>query len=350
MKSNQSQRQLKDRVKGVKSAGYAVAQPQAFDLTQENDDFWSLDLLCSDFSQDNDVLDNYKTILSHCVGTLLASPTARLLVKEAAKEGWMISISDREGYDFHLDVAERQIVLDDNGLSALALGRSEYFRNVLTVSLVRALRDVWQEKRHGGFDEKYAPENILKLERVRAADCDVMAVLVAWEMRGEGQGDLWRHMIGSEEGDLAMAFSGHLERNPASNFSGAALQAAFNQWYRNEERVNACDHEALEYMDSLVRENPGHNPFGNEKLTPVGLEVLSCMPDKTAYLQGHGREILGSPFYAGLNDHINQAHLTQIMYDMNVVRVQGIPFRDAYLAEKIFPNGQFTADESTEIQ
>ena len=351
MKHNQIQRQVKDRIKGIKTTPcFAVDEAATFDFTNPHGahDFWSLDLLCSDFSDSSGETNNYKNILNTCLSTLLTSPAARLLIKEAAAEGWMISISDREGYDFHLDVAERQIILDDNGLSAVALGRSEYFRNVLMVSLVRALRDVWQEKRHGGFDETYAPEDILMLERVRAADCDVMSVLVAWELRGESQGELWRHMIGSEDGDLAMAFSGHLERNPTSNFSGDALCASFDQWYQSKERVDRCDHESLEYMDSLVRECTNTNPFGHKRLTPIGLETLSCLPDKTAYLQGRGADILSAPFYAGLNEHINQTHLTQILYDIKVIRVQGVPFRDTGLAAKIFPNGEFTREENAE--
>lgn len=351
MKSGQMHRQLKERIKGIKTPDFLSSHSfKTFDFTKSinSEGFWSIDLLCGDFSDDSSEIDNHKDILGSCLGALLASPVARQLIKEAASDGWMLSIDEREGYDFHLDVMERQIVLDDNGLSAQALGRSEYFRHVIMVSLIRALRDVWQEKRHGGFDEEYGPEDILMLERIRAADCDVIAVLVAWELRSEGQGDLWRHMIGSEDGDIAMAFSGYLERNPAGTFDGGALCAAFKQWYRSVERINACDHETLEYMDFLVRDNRNTNPFGHEKLTPVGAEVLSCLPDKTAYLRGQGREILKDPFYAGLQDEINQAHLMQVLYDMKVVHVQGVPFRDTELAEKMFPGGAFTAEEESQ--
>ena len=78
-----------------------------------------------------------------------------------------------------------------------------------------------------GFDESFGPEAILMLERVRAADCHVLAILVAWELRGEGHNHLWRHLIGSEAGDMAMAFSKYLERDPAALFGGGALAAAF---------------------------------------------------------------------------------------------------------------------------
>jgi hypothetical protein len=301
---------------------------------------WLFSALCSEtMSEDRN---GDKDLLKWCLNTLDLSPAARLLIREAAHEGWRLGITDQCGYDFHLDVPEKLILLDNYGLLPEALTRSPYFRNILLVSLVRALRDAWQEKRHGGFDEHYGPEAILMLERVRAADCDVMAVLVAWELHGEGQPGLWRHLIGSEEGDMAMAFSQKLERDPASLFTGTALSAAFAQWYRNETRVNACDHESLEYIDSIMREGRGGESFGCRELTPVSIEVLSCLPDKTAYLRGKGREIATDPFYAGLHDTINQSHFLQVMHDLHVTYIHGIPFRDAGLADKIFPGGDFT--------
>lgn len=289
-------------------------------------------------------LEDKHGLLSWACGVLDASPTARKMLSEAAEQGWSLALEHLGGHDFHIDVPQKLIVLDDNGLLLSALGRSEYFRNGLLVSLTRALRDVWQEKRHGAFDETYGPEAVLYLERVRTADLDVLAVLVGWELRSEGFGTLWRHLIGSEEGDLAMRFSGHLERDPSSAYNGKALQAAFVQWFREQSRVDACDHETLNGLDVVLMNCPGPEVFGNKKLTPVGIEVLSCLPDRTAYLQGFGDEILRSPAFSGLGDIVNQAHLMQILHDMKAVRVQGIPFRSESLAAKIFPNGQFIED------
>ena len=77
--------------------------------------------------------------------------------------------------------------------------------------------------------------------------------------------------------------------------------------------------------------------------------VLSCLPDKTAYLQEQGHEILRDPFYSGLGDPINQAHFMQILKDIKIVRVNDVPFTDAELAAKIFPNGEFTPDDKGTI-
>lgn len=289
-------------------------------------------------------IDNADDLLAWGYAVLDQSPSARTMLAEAKKRGWTMSIETLEGPDFHIDVPEKQIILSDQGLPVSALGRSAYFKNALLVSMIRALRDVWQEKRHGAFDADYGPEEVLMLERVRAADLDILAVLSAWELRAEGQGGLWRHMIGSEDGDLAMRFSGYLERDPSSLFNGRALAAAFSQWFREERRIKACDHETLNYMDGLVEGGQGRETFGHKKLTAIAVERLSCLPDRTAYLQGQGREIFADPLYAGLNDPINQAHFMQIIYDLKVTRVQNVPFRSAALAKKIFPGGEFTPE------
>lgn len=327
-------------------------------------DAWNLDILYSDFSEDNIAdddfmmldydceeeyteLDSKESVLSWATSILSLSPTARCLVKEASKDGWALSLEDLNGPDFHLDVPEKTITLDRGDRSISSLMRSNYFSSILVISLIRALRDVWQEKRNGAFDEDYTPESILTLERVRAADLDVIAVMVAWELRCEGYNNLWRHILGSEDSDLAMRFSGFLERDPSSTFTNKALAETFTQWFRSEERVSACDHETLDYLDEVLATSEMQNPFGKCSVQKIDIERLSCLPDKTAYLQHDAYCVINDPLYAGMNDEINQSHLMHILYDVNVTLVQGVPFRNFDLAERIFPNGMMTPESET---
>jgi hypothetical protein len=344
VKTDKTQRYSRERSKNAHGAtpsffsGARPFNPQNFR------DAWPLSELCAEAAllfadpiQDIPAgCDDYG-LLAWAVSALAFSPVMGALLKEAAAEGWHLALDDLDTHDFHLDVPDRLIIIGNNGLSASALGQSGYFRNILLVSMIRGLRDAWQEKRHGGFDSEYPPETVLALERVRAADLDVIATLAGWELRSEGYTELWRHLIGSEEGDIAMCFSTHLERDPAALFNGAALASAFARWFRNEERVDACDHETLEYIDEVLAANPGTNPFGRTKIRPVNIEILSCMPDKTAYLRGRGAEILADPLYAGLGDPVNQSHLMHILYDLQVTYAGNVPFRDPVLAAKIFP-------------
>ena len=272
-----------------------------------------------------------------CSCLMMESPLASRLWEDAMAEGWQIGIADLQSNGFHMDVAEKKLLLDHFALTPSALGRSAYFRNTLLITLIRALRDIWHEHRIEPFEKNYAPEDSLMLERVRAADCDTATVLAIWELRGAGHAEIWRHLIGSAEGDMAMVFSKYLERDPSALFDGSALTYAFRQWYADESRVDGCDHEALEALDDILLSVTDADPFGSRELKAKDIEALSCLPDGTCYLTGLGQTIVEDPFFAGLRDEINQTHFFQLVYDLEVTMVNNVPFRDKSLARKLFP-------------
>ena len=294
----------------------------------------------ADFFEQNTYIEveDYGEILSWCLAVLGHSPSACLMLKEVCDKDWKVTLEDLRGSDYFIDVTEKLIIIDNHGLEPTAIAHSNYFRNILLVTLIKALRDVWQENRYGGFDELYSPEYILLMERVRAADLDVVGVMVGWELRSNDYTELWRHLIGSDTGDMAMTFSGYLERDPSAQFNGHGLVAAFKQWFRDTKRLDTCDHDCLEYLDDVLAINEiGEDPFGKKKPSKMNIEILSCLPDKSAYLQGQGAEILSNPVYTAVDNAINQAHLMHIMHDLEVCMVEDVPFRDAELARKIFP-------------
>lgn len=285
---------------------------------------------------DGEIYD-YSDILSWCLRILSCSTSAHALIGEALDKDWVVTLDDLGGSGYSLDVEERMLTLDHNALVPSALGRSSYFRNVTMVTLIKALRDIWQERRHGGFDEVYTANNVVLMERLRAADLDVFSILAAWEIRVEGYEDLWRTVLGSEQSDMAMIFSGFVEREPATQFNGQALKACFIQWYRDDTRIDACDRETLDYLDDVLCHSSAINPFGTKGPSKMDVEVISMMPDRCAYLQGLGAEILADPVYSDIENEINDTHLMHIMYDLEAIIVEDVPFRDAGLARKIFP-------------
>ena len=329
-------------------AGLYAREEEASDTNAYNDplyDTWPID----DLSVDVYSLDHHceYDVLAALFQTLSASATANHFIAEAARDGWQAGLADLGRFDFHIDAPGKKIFLHNKGLSASGLMRSPYFKNDILIAMLRALRDVAHEKRQGGFDERFAPDDILKLERVRAADCDVMTVLVAWELREAGSMNVWRHILALGEGDLAVTFQETLEREAMAYPVHKALKAAFNQWYRDVKRVNACDHETLEYIDQVLMTYPAGDAFGSQALSAKDIESLSCLPDRTAYLQGTGQTIMKAPFYAGLQDAVNQSHYMQIMHDAQSVIVQGVAFRDAKLAALMFPGGEMTPETDT---
>jgi len=288
--------------------------------------------------EDGDIFD-YEDVLSWCVSSLDESPTGRLLLREAIDKDWMLSLDDLGGSDYEIDVEFKTLTLDNNALVPSSLGRSVYFRNVTLITMIKALRDIWQEKRHGGFDDTYAPQHVIMMERIRAADLDIVSIMVAWELRSEEHTDIWRHVIGSDVGDMAMTYASFLERDPTSSFNGQALRATFRQWFQGEDRVNACDQDTLDYLDDILM-SCGAESLGKKNPGKMSVEMLSCLPDKTAYLQGQGAAILNDPLYSSIDNKINESHLLHIIHDTQAIIVENVPFRDETLAMKIFPQDE----------
>jgi len=300
-----------------------IEQSERIDLSKDD---LNINLYC-----ENDVIRWALHLLTH-------SDAGYVMVQEAMEKDWRITLEDLSGGEYLIDVAEKHLILDNHSMLPSALCASKYFKNTILVSLVKALRDIWQETRHGGFADKYSPEHVVIMERVRAADCDVISLMVAWELRKEGYPFIWRHIIGSDITDMALAFSQGLDHK----FYGRkelhiAMLAAFRQWFENLVRVKNCDRDALDYMDDVLAESDYQDPFGNKKPSKMNIEILSCLPDKSAYLQGKGAEILSNPLYLAMEDEINQTHLFHIMYDTEAYVVEDVPFRDADLAKRIFP-------------
>ena len=292
----------------------------------------TLNLETSPYSFDTDL-----DVLDWLSGMAHESPTARSLLIEAQMEGWAVCLDDLGGEVFSIDDEAHCISLSHFGFTANALGRSSHYRNLLFVSFVKALREIWHEREGHDFRDTHRPESVLMLERARAADLETIAILIAWELRGAGYGDAWRYILGSEEGDMAMIFTRAIEKDPAGFYDGSVLARTFCQWYGDESRVAMCDHDILEQMDILVQDAQGAQVFGTGPMASKDVEKLSRLPATRSYLEGMGRNICTDPYFVSMNDAINESHLFQIVYDSKVVMVEGVPFRDRKLAKLIFP-------------
>lgn len=291
--------------------------------------FKNLNAYPYDFKSDQDVL-------SWATALITESPLGHALLKEAQETEWKISLNDLGTGGFHLDAFDKIIELDNFGLDVKFLGQSAFFRTSLIAVLAKALRDIWHENRWGAFEIIYAPESVLMLERARAADADSVSVLIGWELRSAGYNDVWRHILGSDDGDMAQVLINILDRYPTALYNGMALAHIFRQWYADLARIDALDHDTLEHLDFSAQDFDGKSAFsfGDKKITAVDLENLSTLPDGNIYLKELGKTVCRDPFFCGLNDPINQAHLFQIVYDSKVTYVAGIPFRDVKLARK----------------
>lgn len=297
--------------------------------------FQNLDAYPHAFEQDADVL-------SWICGMAGESPAARLLLKSARDDDGDITLADLGGAGYAIDSETLDITLDHFGFTATALGKSAHYRNTIFINFVRALRERWHAAQNYDFENTLRPDAILMLERARVADIETIAILTGWELRAAGHTDIWRSILGSEEGDMAMIFTRAIEKDPAGVYDGSVLTRTLCQWYGDEVRVALTDAITLEAMDDHLEHN---GTFGNGTLTAQAVERISLMPDGHIYLHGMGGNIASDPYFLTLQDTINEAHLFQVSYDSKVTMVEGVPFRDTNLARKIFPTGLVTVKE-----
>lgn len=312
-----------------------------FDLLEEENGTLLCDINGADIKEFSNIealpyaFETTRDIFDWACGLLSESPSGFALLKEAQKEGWRIRLTDLPEGGFHLDAQDSILELDHAGFSPAAIGRSAYFRCCVLMSFMKGLRDIWHENRLGEAEYEYTPDAFLALERARAADEDVLTILMCWELRAAGYPECWRQVLGLDDGDMALVFGCALERDPSSLYSGAALSQVFTQWYEDDLRVDSADHTALEQLDTAFEIHGGC--AGEAPLKASDIEKLSLLPDGVSYLRGMGESILKTPDFAGVDDPINQAHLFQIIYDSKVTMSGGVPFRDSSLARKIFP-------------
>lgn len=283
-------------------------------------------------------------ILGWCAEWILEIPTGRELLKDASARGWKIGFSSLKDGGYALEGEDRHILLDWHEVRPDAIEHSGYFRNITLLTFLRALRDAWHETRLDPLGMTYGPEGSLALERARAADGETLTVLCAWELRGAGYPEAWRHLIGSEDGDMAMVFHRFTETGGVGFPDETALSMTFRQWYADEVRTNACDHDSLERLDDLLGEEKDSLRLENIFPSSRVFENLVRLPCGRSYLSGKGNVLIEDSFFAGLKDPVNAAHLRHLLHDLQSVRVGGVSFQDPRLARQIFPEHDFRED------
>ena len=301
------------------------------DLTQEQalslQDYLTLPDDITDFLSDE------QNALVTLLDVITNSDTGLAFVELAARAKWSITLQSDMECDYQYDIKTRVISLSLQDMSANDVMRSDYFFSHMALSLIHAFRDVWHERQGGSLKTMYNPDHMLLIERIRVADIDIISVMIADELKREGQGELWRHILTTDLNDIACAYASAR----MSGSKGEALQAAFFAWFEDIERVNSCDQDILDYLDScLVNRTSRPVMSGAKQPNKHVIERLSALPNKMQYLKGYGDLILTDLRFSTLYDDMIHHHFDKIIDESQATIIKGVAFRDKALAQKIF--------------
>lgn len=260
-----------------------------------------------------------------CASYLKESPLFQQLLRDVDMDSWSFEASTDGNNSYDIDLDEGVVMLP-------VRAKQTSSQHVVLLNTVRALRDVWYEDHHFDLCETLRPDEILKWERIRSADIETFTIAVAWELRIAGNQDVWRALMGTDSGDMAMIFQAIMETQNGTDARSIAMLHAFRQWSMGENRINDTDSITLSSIDEFILDREEQVPFGEGRLSPKDLEA------RLSYLKGT-QNMLASPEFCALPSDINETHLFHIMNDIETVQVQGIRFRDKDLAVKLFPTG-----------
>ena len=310
--------------------------PEAYSLTDLLQQVRTLsadpDQLPFSFATDEDVL-------VWALATLCDSPLARAFAYDARFEDWSIELDDCDDGRAIADLQMRILILPRFMPSAVALGRSHYFRHQFLAEFCRGMRAVWHLDTGVRPGRDLAIHDQVTWNRMVQAGYDTSLLVIAWEFREAGLVDLWRHLLGSSDlGNLTILFTAMMEANPRNLSLKDMMGRLVSCWLEDKASLTMTDHRTLETLDHYMLSPGAGRPFGTRRLETSDLLRLSILPDESIYLLPFAASILDTPTRSQMPDPINQAHLTHILKDLAELRVVQAGFRDRDLARKFFPD------------
>lgn len=304
--------------------------------------------------------DDMLALHNHYMSLIQKSPLAQMMLDDLEDHGWAITLTQAqvqpesqaeiqaENQAYSIDHDQREIVIYHFGAHAQDIRQCDDTYCQIFMNILRAMRDAWQDMRLNYDHHAYHPESILMIEKLRAADSDIVALLCAQEIdsatQDESQNDLLfiEYMAQKNDRAIAIYFQPQSDINAPSTPTIARHKImaamAFQTWFKDTARVNMVEHDILSLIDDHLAENQNGNAFGQTRINAMDITRIGCLPDGTSYLAGISDDIINNPNFVGLNDPINQAHYFHIIRDMNAVMVGGVPFRSEKLAALIFPD------------
>lgn len=262
----------------------------------------------------------FPSALRRLLRDLDRSPTGRAMAAAAAAHDVAIGRDSLLGAGCSYYYADHKRI--DLGLPAGDTLESEKSMARALASLICGLRRSWHDQQLAAPATTLRPVDFAEHFRLMNADVEAVLHMTAWELRAQGVTYLWRWLLSDmHTGDIAVVFEQNLAEDAQNQFNGQAIKAAFNQWFACRDRINRCDHYALEQLDvALIKTQgtPGRATFATAPLLRETLQDLGALPCGMNYLAGC---LFTSPWYAGFDDAANMAHLQTIEQEIRELSV-----------------------------
>ncbi|MCB1558467.1 MAG: hypothetical protein KDJ50_06055, partial [Alphaproteobacteria bacterium] len=303
-------------------------------LVQEAGEDGNLDLRNAHFETDEDAL-------VWGLSVLCETRLGRDLAFDARFEDWSIEVDDIDAGFHIIDPQLRILILPRCSASPQTLARSQSDRCTFLLELARGLRGIWHDMTDARISNDLTIDDQVLWSRLRQADHDLCALRMAWDVRQMGMNGLWRQIIASPMGDMAV-IAGELwteqdEEESESTLPLYGFPHLAMEWMKDSGLVNAADSQTLDAMDARLQRSI-QDVCGPVHMTAKDVMTLTTLPSEGSYLAPVARTILYAPAFREMHDPLNEAYLRQIMEECDMTRSSPLVFADSELEKKFFPH------------
>lgn len=160
------------------------------------------------------------------------------------------------------------------------------------VALTKAMRLAWHHLQGALMNPlRFQPEDAVVIHRLMAADQDVSAIAVAWELRLAGEKSVWNALMQGCDYDLCAAYALEAMTNFRSIANGYASRMTFEKWFVSG-RCKSLDRTIIQVMlgnntdyifdDADISRmiatdivaKMGERPLGKNYLSPIVTQIM----------------------------------------------------------------------------
>jgi hypothetical protein len=311
--------------------GDAYALEDLLRLVQQ--DHYNLQNISADKALSTTAFSSDEDALIWGLSILCQSPLGRAMAFDARFDDWALEVDDIEDNQPIIDAQLRILILPRGTPSVALLSKSHHDRLQFLTALARGLRLVWQAMNAIQARHDLTADDQIFLERLRAADVDVITLRMMWDLREDGYTALWRHAIAGPIGDVALSASHFWEDEPFPS----GMAQSFLAWMSCEQLLADRDNRTLDAMDARLQKSVS-DVCGLAMLTGDDILALSRYPEGGSYLASLARTLCYTTELRHIPDPVNEAHLRQILEECSEIMTPSLIFRDSELERKIFPD------------
>ena len=255
--------------------------------------------------------DNFGTIQSDKSSLTIKALLDRIAQSRMASE--LISCAQKHDVEFMYSTEIETVSYDKKAGKILIRPDINVEDQILLT--VQELRRHWQH-RQGALVHPltFHPDQAVLINRAQLADLSAAVIRCAWELKLQGESDIWARIENSSFSDLGRA----LAREALSDFrtlnNGQASAVVFETWFLSER----CRVQDKKLIQAMLADYRGYVFDSSEASKMVSIDLICALgeqPFGKNYLAPYAQMIMNDPVFTDIRDRSNANFLWFIKFE-----------------------------------